>query len=369
MGWHAPGCRVATLLVVAAIVAGCGGAGGSAAPGDGTSGASSSRPTSAPASPAPAPTATPSPVPTAVPSPPTAAELVRFDAAARAFVDRFNADWADATAAFAPFTPDAVVIDPTNMDYTIGPGPDVPSAWGAFARAYPAYRATTTAAFVSDVVAAVTTEVAGLPVDLPDGLLHELRVFRFTDGSAAAATAMELWYELGDRLADPANTRLDCVAPDRCADDVAAYAEAYLAAWTSGDAQAIGRLYGDAATLIDGARGIRATGASAIGGLADQRFAGAVAVCEVRDLFIQLDGGDPRTSDNVDPRGGSVAGIAILHRCELGTSAEERPLDALATLLFGTRQARSFDNDPDGRIVSEEVLYDAAGLTAAGLLP
>jgi hypothetical protein len=145
--------------------------------------------------------------------------------------------------------------------------------------------------------------------------------------------------------------------------------DAYLATWTSGDPNRIAALYRDDATLTDGARNTRATGAAAIGSLANERFGGAAPSCDVRDIYVQTDDGDPRNSDNTDPKGGTVAGIAIVYRCEVGSGAAARALDSAALLIFGTRQARSFDNDPNGLIVSEEILHDAAGLAAAGLAP
>ena len=179
---------------------------------------------------------------------------------------------------------------------------------------------------------------------------------------------MELWYELKDKLADAENTRLDCVPPDRCADDVMAFAEQYLSDWASGDEQQIAQLYRPDSTFTDGARGTRATGATDIGRLADLRVGSATPACQVREVYIQTDDGDPRNSDNTDPKGGSIAGIAIAYRCDLGASGSGRPFDGLTLLLLGTRQAHSFDNDSDGRIVTEEILYDAASAIAAGLV-
>lgn len=352
-------------VAMAALLAGCATPG--ASPGLPSAAGASSTPTLGPS---PGPTAPPAPTPTASSRPSTPATgVAAFDAAARAFVERFNADWADAPAAFAAFTPEAVIIDPSNADFTIGPGQDLVTSWAGFAQDVPAYRAATTAAYVADTVGAFATEVAGLPVNTPDGLARELRVFRFTDGTASRATAMELWYDVGERMADTENTRADCVPPDRCVDDAGAFATAYLEAWTSGDPERIAGLYRGDATYADGARGMRARGPAEIAALAQSRFGGGAAACSVRDVYVQTDDGDPRTSDNTDPRGGTVAGIAIGYRCEPGPSAGGQPLDGMTLLLFGTRQAGSFDNDPDGLIASEEVAYDAADLVAAGLAP
>lgn len=340
--------------------------------------ASSGQPPSA-SNTAPVPTPSPSLTPSSSAAPARASDLRQFETAARGFADRFNANWADAPAAFADFTSDAILVDPTNMDFTIGPGSDLVTSWAAFGSAFPSYRATTQRVYVSSNVAALTTAVAGLGVPLPDGLLHELRVFRFTSGAATRATSMELWYELKDRLADTEGTRRDCVAPDRCPVDARAFADAYIATWASADVARIAAMYSADAVFTDAARGVELSGPAQIARWGEpvlvigadgtrQRFGGNSPDCRVRDVFIQTDGADPRTSDNTDPKGGTIAGVAIAYACELGTSPGERPVEGLTLLLLGTRQARSFDNDLNGLIVSEEVLHDTATATRAGLV-
>jgi hypothetical protein len=302
-------------------------------------------------------------------SPATLADISRFAAAARAFADRFNANSADAPTAFSAFSDQAVIIDPSNADFTIGPGADLVDSWAGFAAAFPDYRAVTTGTYVSDAAAAFPTEVEGLPVNLPAGLLHELRVFRFTDDTASTASSLELWYRVRDTLANPDGIRLDCVAPDRCLDDAAAFADAYLAAWTSGNPGTIASLYREDAVFNDGVRALTATGAGPIAGLAPVRWGGTLPRCQVQDVYAQTDNGDPSASDSGDPKGGTIAGIAIVHRCELPAAAGSGALDAVSLLIFGTRQPHSFDNDPRGLIVSEDVLYDPGTLTSAGVVP
>lgn len=112
---------------------------------------------------------------------------------------------------------------------------------------------------------------------------------------------MELWYELGSVLAN-ASTRLDCAPPDRCADDMMAFAEHCLSAWASGDERQIAQLYRPDSTFTDGARGSRAIGATDIGTLSDQRFGDTAAACQVRDVYVQTDEGIPARRTTPTPR-------------------------------------------------------------------
>ena len=342
--------RVAALAVVGLALAGCGGT------------VSTSPPST---SQTPSPTATPGIGPAAVVS---AGELRRWEADALAFAQRFNDAWADADAAFAAFSEDAAVIDPSNADFSIAPKSEIIASWRGFAADMPDYSARTTGAYLSTAAGAYLTEVKGLwPADVasPSGqpLLHELRLFRFAgERSTAAATTFELWYRLDDMEALLGG----CVAPDRCAPEVRAFAQRYLAAWSSDDPAQIAALYRDDATLADSLLGISASGADAIGGVGLGRFGSGAPACSVQDVYIQTNDGDPKTSDNTDPDGGKIIGIAIVHRCASAAGGSQ-PIDGVSVLLLGTRQPKGFDLDPRGLIVSDETFHDADGLIATGV--
>ena len=304
-------------------------------------------------------------LPTAVLS---AAELFAWDAEARGFVDRFNAEYQDAEAAFADFIDDAAVLDPSNGDYRIAPKAEVVARWDGFVQEYPDYSARTAGGFLDLSSAAFLTEV-GVPPEmaatLPDGFLHELRVFRFTEDLTATARVFELWYGLEDQEAGQSG----CLVPDGCGSEVRDLVDRYLAAWSSGDPARISALYRDDATFADGLLGAEASGAADIGLLGDTRFGGSTATCSPSDIYVQTNDGDPATTDNTDPDGGKIAGVALVYRCGLGTGGTAGPVSNVSLLLLGTRPAGDapIELDPNGLIVSEEVLHDPASLLSAGI--
>lgn len=347
---HSTALRVAVLAVVGLALAACGGTASTSPP-------STSQPHS--------PTAAPGTGPAAVVS---AAELRRWEGDALAFAQRFNDSWADAETAFAPFTEDAAVIDSSNADFSIAPKSEMIAAWRGFATDVPDYNARTTGAYLSTAAGAYLTEVKGLwPADVtsPSGqpLLHELRLFRFAgELSTAAATTLELWY----RLDEAEVLHGGCVAPDRCASDVRAFADRYLAAWSSGDPEQIAALYRDDATLADSLLEVKVSGADAIGGVGPARFGSGAPACSVQDVYIQNNDGDPKTSDNTDPDGGKIIGLAIVHRCTPAAGSSQA-IDGVSVVLLGTRQPKGFDLDPRGLIVSDETFHDADSLVASGI--
>lgn len=300
----------------------------------------------------------------------SAAELTAWDTAARGFADQFNADSADAQAAFAHFTEDAAILDPQNGDFRIAPKLEVVSQWAAFAEQFPGYGATTTASYLATDAAAFPTEVRGLPAEaaalIEGGLLHELRVYRFVTDRTPTATTLELWYRLED--VDAMNPD-SCLARRTCGTDPRSLADRYLASWSSGDQSQVAPLYSAEATFLDSLLGIAGSGSVGIGGLAQQRFGVEPRACAATDVYVQSNDGDPAMSDNTDPDGGKAFGVAVAYDCSLGTGSTARTISSLSLLLLGTRANGDVapQLEPHGLIVSEEVLHDAASLAAAGM--
>jgi hypothetical protein len=305
-------------------------------------------------------------LPTAVLS---AAELSAWEADARGFVDRFNAEYQDAEAAFADFTDDAAIVDPSNGDYRIAPKSEVVTRWDSFVRDYPDYSARTTGGFLDLAAGAYLTDVgvfAELAAALPDGLLHELRVFRFTQDQTATSRELELWYLLEDQEA----LQEGCLIPDGCGPAVRDLVDRYLAGWSSGDPARISDLYRDDATFADSLLGVEASGAADIGLLSEMRFgSNSTVACSPSDIYVQTNGGDPVATGNPDPDGGKIAGVALVYRCGMGTRGKANPVSSVSLLMLGTRPAGNapIEIDPTGLIVSEEVLHDPAGLLSAGV--
>lgn len=284
----------------------------------------------------------------------TSAELAAWKSTVSTFVERFNSNAHDPAAAFAAFTDNAAILDPLNGDYRIAPKTDVVRRWGEFVNASRDYSARTRAQYLALDAAADQTEVGGAPSEmaavLTDGLLHELRVFRFAHARTATATTLELWYLLGD--VDALNPQT-CLARRTCGVDPRELAERYTRAWSSNDPAAIAGLYRTDATLTDSLLGVQVTGATAIAGLGS----GVSTTCTVADIYVQTNDGDPATSDNKDPDGGKAVGIAVVQRCGTGGSAKPA-VDQVSILMLGTRPATNepIHLDPNGRIVSEEIL-------------
>jgi hypothetical protein len=299
----------------------------------------------------------------------SADELSAWDAEARGFVDRFNANSQDAEAAFADFTDDAAVLDPSNGDYRIAPKPAVVARWDGFVKGYPDYSARTNGGFLALAAGAYPTDVgvfAELAARLPDGHWNELRVFRFTEDLTATARVFELWYRLEDQEA----LQEGCLVPDGCGAEVRSLVDRYLAAWSSGDPAQISALYRDDATFADDLLGVEASGAADIGLLSERRFGSdSTAACSPSDIYVQTNGGDPATTGNTDPDGGKIAGVALVYRCGTGTSGAASPVSSVSLLLLGTRPTGNapIELDPDRLIVSEQVLHDPAGLISAGV--
>lgn len=345
----------AVALGVAVVLSGCG---------SGVDDASQPSPPAASASPATSSTGEP----TAILS---SAELTAWGTAARGFADQFNADSADAQAAFANFTEDAAILDPGNGDFRIGPKPQVVSQWAAFVEAFPGYGALTTASYLATDSAAFPTEVRGLPADaaavVEGGLLHELRVYRFVSDRTPTATTLELWYRLQD--VDALNPD-SCLTRRTCGTDPRGLADRYLAAWSSGDEAEIAALYGADATFEDSLLAIAGSGAAEIGGLSQQRFGvDTPRACAATEVYVQSNDGDPATTDNTDPDGGKAFGVAVAYDCTLGAGSAARTISSVSLLLLGTRANGDVAPhlEPHGLIVSEEVLQDPASLVAAGM--
>lgn len=289
-----------------------------------------------------------------------------WQAAAVAFADRFNELYADADAAFAPFTDDARILDPTNADFLIGPKSDIVTSWRGFTADLLSYDARTLGTFVSSSAAALLTDVT---VEWPPGtdmvpLMHELRIFRFAGQPADRVTTFELWYRL-DGIEAGKGT---CFELHDCGPALRAFIDRYLEAWSNSDASAIAALYADGATFEDGTLGIRATNPAGIAALAGHRYGDAgAASCTLGDAYLVMNDGDPTTADWDDPDGGKVAGVALVTKCAVGS--EGRTVEGASVLMLGTWTPTGYDLDPDGRIVSEEVFHDAASLVAAGIVP
>ena len=85
-----------------------------------------------------------------------------WDSEAHGFVDGFNAAYRDAKAAFADFTDDAAILDPSNGDYRIARKSEVVARWDSFVQEYPDYSARTAGGYLDLSAAAFLTEV-GVP--------------------------------------------------------------------------------------------------------------------------------------------------------------------------------------------------------------
>ncbi len=132
----------------------------------------------------------------------------------------------------------------------------------------------------------------------------------------------ELWYRLEDQEA----RQEGCLVPDGCGSEVRDLVDRYLAAWSSGDPAEISDLYRDDATFADSLLGLEASGAADIGLLSERRFGSdSTAVCSPSDIYVQTNDGDPATTDNTDPDGGKIAGVALVYRCGIGATAGRAP--------------------------------------------
>jgi len=365
MARSSPASRLLTGVLCASLVLACG-ATSSPAPTPGDSPA----PTQVPATAQPAvasPVATGTPVPTAAPPPATAAQVSGWQAAAVAFADRFNELYADAPAAFAAFTDDAGILDPSNADFWIGPKAVIVSSWDGWIHAVDSYDARTIRSYVTYSAAAIETDVrvewpAGEPA-LSEPLTHELRIFRFAGTPADAVTTFELWYRL-DGLEAGTGT---CFEIRDCGPALHALIDRYLAAWAAADGQAIASLYAPAATYEDATLAVRGAGPEGIAALAARRYGGSpVGTCSLRDTFLVMNDGDPSVADWNDPDGGKVAGMALVTTCAVGQDG--RPVDSVHVVMLGTWTPSGYRMDAGGRIVSEEVFHDAASLVAAGVV-
>lgn len=338
--------RIGAAAGVLALAAACGGGA--------ESGANASR------------TSQPPTLPTAVLS---AEDLSAWQSDVDGFVEDFNAASHDAQAAYAEFTEDAAVVDPTNSDYRIAPKSEVVSRWADFISEFPEYSARTADGYLGLAAGAYPTEVGGVPAEmgavLDDGVLHELRVFRFAEDRETTATTLELWY----RLEDAEALQSGCLLPGGCGPEVRDFVDRYLAAWSSRDETEIASLYSSEATFADSLLGIEATGADEIGILSDQRFGSAsTPACSPTEIYVQTNDGDPSSSDNIGPEAGKIIGVALVYRCSLSGDTAYA-IRAVSLLLFGTRPPEDVpaELDPDGLIVREEVLYNLDSLTATGI--
>lgn len=284
-----------------------------------------------------------------------------------AFADRFNELYDDADAAFADFTDDARILDPSNADFSIGPKSDIVTSWQSWIQGVVSYGARTIRTYVSSSAAAVVTDVT---VEWPPGeapvtepVVHELRIFRFAGQPAASVTTFELWYRL-DGLEAGKGT---CFELRDCGPELHAFIDRYLEAWSKDDGSAIASLYADGATFVDGTLGISAAGPAQIAALAGMRYGGAAtASCTLRDAYLVMNDGDPSVSDWDDPDGGKVAGVALATTCDVGS--DRRTVESVSVLMLGTWSPAGYDMHPEGRIVHEEVFHDAASLVAAGVV-
>lgn len=311
--------------------------------------------------------ATPSATTAAVLGPASAAAVTSWQAATVAFADRFNRLHDDAAAAFAAFTDDARILDPSNADFYIGPKSEIVRLWRGWMTASLSYDARTIGTYVSSSAAAVLTDVAvewppSEPPTTPP-LVHELRIFRFAGQPAASVTTFELWYRL-DGLEAGKGT---CFELHDCGPALRTFIDRYLEAWSKSDRAAISVLYADSATFSDGTLGISAAGSAQIAALATGRYGeGHPGGCSLRDAYLVMNDGDPAVSDWNDPDGGKAAGIALATTCPVGTAG--RTVASVSVLMLGTWSPTGYRLDPDGRIVREETFYDATSLVAAGVV-
>lgn len=180
----------------------------------------------------------------------------------------------------------------------------------------------------------------------PPELQSGLGVVRFGDSHLVESN---LWRSAEDMH----GFGIGCFAVDGCP-DLPATIDAYVAAWSGRDGEAIGRLYHDEARFTDSVLGLSASGDEAIAGLADQRFgpAGEVAI-EVLDRYVWTDGGGQPTQETPDR--GQLVGVAIHHEARVAGATETQ--QALTTLQLCAWEDNRCEPDPDGLIHREDVYH------------
>jgi len=270
---------------------------------------------------------------------------------ADAFAQKLTA-WPDIDAFVAEYTDDYAFADPTWSDYRRGAENVIAMLrqWAAVTD----YHIEITGTYVSGTGAAFAQTWPGLqpPMSLPDNppVASGLSVYVYADGKVQGE---DLWYRASDDVA----YGIGCFGVDGCP-ALQEIVDGYVAAWSSGDATAIAALYGDDATLTDEILGLEASGADAIGALAEKRFGPAPVTIEVLDVYAWTDG--LSTPTDAHPERGALIGVALHYRVTLDGSADAR--DVLVTLELGVRNPTGFDADPAGLIHRENVYYSPDSL-------
>lgn len=280
-------------------------------------------------------------------------EIEQLAGEATAFVEQHTEAWPDVDAFVADYTEDYTYADPTWSDFRVGSGNVIAMLrqWESMTD----YHIDVTAEYVSVDGAAFEETWPGLqpPMPLPPDppVASGLNVRTFENGEVQSE---DLWYRAEDNVA----YGIGCFAVDDCPalqDTV----DRYTTAWLGSDPEAIAALYSEDATFTDSMLGLTASGSSAIGALADERFGSADGLnIEVLDLYAWTDGTSPPSESN--PEAGHLVGIAIHYRATLnGTTGTQ---EAITTLELGVKTENGIEADPEGLIQHEEVYHSPDSL-------
>ena len=185
----------------------------------------------------------------------------------------------------------------------------------------------------------------------PPELQSGLEVVRFGDSQLVESN---LWRSVDDMH----GYGIGCFAVDGCP-ALEATIDAYVAAWSGRDGEAISSLYHQDARFTDGVLGLSASGDEAIAGLADQRFGptGEVTI-EVLDRYVWTDGGGQPT--DAAPRRGQLVAVAIHY--EAGVAGVSETQHAVATLQLCAWEDNRCEPGPDGLIHREDVYHRIGGV-------
>jgi hypothetical protein len=299
-------------------------------------------------------------------TPMSKAEVARRKTDAATFIDRYYAAYPNVDAVFADFADNAAFYDPSDGDFLIAGKEQILAINRDFFSSFPNIQSQAKATYVSGDGAIYRVSTDHLwPPWVPEPADHppvgEYDLFRFDSGHVIA---YDLWFT----EATLKMVTFGWFAPGQGGpEQLHKIADAYVAAWSSGDKARIAALYRDGAVFSDTLLGLTARGPAAISELGDKRFGSADKVSiEIVDLFAQTNG--PTQPTDALPQNGAIIGVGIHYRATLAVGGKSTSLEGVTTFELGTRVGIAFNPDPNGLITREEVFYNADSVIASGLI-
>jgi len=270
------------------------------------------------------------------------------------FANRYHEAWPDIDQTFADFAEDATFSDPSSGDFLVEGKDRILSLNRTFARYASDMETETTGVYLSADGAAFSVLWVNLwppwvaePSDHPP--LSGLELFEFEDELVSRQAIMYL-KETSEMI------ELGCFAEDVC-DELGAYVDQYLTAWSSRDERQVASLYAPDAVFSDSLLDMEEEGSPEIGDLAGKRFGSAGDITlELIGLYVQTKGFNPPTE--LLPEVGRILGIGIHYRLVAVDDEVSMKVESITT----------FTLNPEGFITNEEVFHDVDSLVEAGLV-